>query len=189
MRVKSAEDIECAFLADLDCGGCCAILQLCSCNDGILCGGPVSAQSLQRGRNLRGPWRCGHRSARRLCGLRRCEANLHHQRQRREYVVRSRRFPIRMEENFRRRHVDRRHFFPHQHRQRAQESGADAAAEPRCRFGLCRRRAARQRVDLAAIPRRERRGDPRDSVEPLGSEAPAHRQARRLRLHVAGSEG
>ena len=57
------------------------------------------------------------------------------------------------------------------------------------RFRLRRRRAARQRPDLAAIPRREGRGHARGPVESLGPEAPAHREARRLRLHVARHGG
>ena len=41
-------------------------------------------------------------------------------------------------------------------------------------------------IDFTAISRRERRDHARDSIQHLSPEAPAHRQARRLRLHVAG---
>ncbi len=97
-------------------------------------------------------------------------------------------FQFAWKKDIRGRDPDRGHFIPEQERQRAQEGRADAAAKPGCRFRLCRRGTPRQRPDLAAIPRRKGRSHARDPIEPLRPEAAAHRQARRLRLHVSSQQ-
>ena len=86
-------------------------------------------------------------------------------RRRRKHVGDHRRLPLRLEASVGRCFARCRHSLAGGRWQRPSESRPHHSSESRCRFGLRRRRLARGRPDIAAIPRSPWRPHPRDSIE------------------------
>src|SRR5207244_10476629 len=82
-----------------------------------------------------------------------------------------------VEAGIRRRDVDGGHCLPWQGPARTPQSRANGAADPGCGFCVCRRGAARERINLAAVSRRKGRGHARDSSKRVRAETAAHRRS------------